>query len=72
MVSRPACISWKSAIKTQRYQVKFVNKDIDCAHRIGIADVAVEGLGGKVLWPRCSPWIKRLIGDPRDKNAQKS
>ena len=33
---------------------------------IGIAHVVVEAAGSKVLWPRCSPWMKRFMGDPFD------
>ncbi|MNR01990.1 hypothetical protein D3C85_1178260 [compost metagenome] len=45
VVSRPASIGWNGTFKTQIDQVEFVDKDVDYAHRIGIADVVVEALG---------------------------
>ncbi|MGF6317871.1 hypothetical protein ABIA60_004149 [Pseudomonas frederiksbergensis] len=45
MVSRPASIGWNGPFKPQIDQVKFVDKDVDYAHRVGIADVVVEALG---------------------------
>ncbi|RMT52413.1 hypothetical protein ALP46_200095 [Pseudomonas amygdali pv. myricae] len=45
MVSRSARFSGYSAFKTQGDQVEFIHKDIDNAHRIGVADVIVETLG---------------------------
>ena len=42
MVCRPAGFGWNDTIKTQRGQVKFVDEDVDHAHRIGIGDVIVE------------------------------
>lgn len=45
VVSRPACVSRNSPVKTQINQIKFVDKDVDYADRIGIADVVVEALG---------------------------
>ncbi|MNU45015.1 hypothetical protein D3C71_338480 [compost metagenome] len=45
VVSRPACVGWDSTVKTQGDQVEFIDKDVDYAHRIGIADVVVEALG---------------------------
>ena len=41
-LSRPASIG---TLKAQIDQVEFVDKDVDYAHRIGIADVVVEALG---------------------------
>ncbi|KPU56568.1 hypothetical protein AN403_1480 [Pseudomonas fluorescens] len=45
MVSRPASIGGNGTFKTQIDQVKLVDKDVDYAHRIGIADVVIEALG---------------------------
>ena len=45
MVSRPACVSRNSTVKTQTDQVEFIDEDVDYAHRIGIADVVVEAFG---------------------------
>ncbi len=45
VVSRPASVGWNGTFKTQIDQVEFVDKDVDYAHRIGIADVVVEALG---------------------------
>ena len=44
VVSGPASIGWNGTFKTQIDQIKFVDKDVDYAHRIGIADVVVEAL----------------------------
>jgi hypothetical protein len=44
VVSRPASIGW-NGITTQIDQVEFVDKDVDYAYRIGIADVVVEAFG---------------------------
>jgi hypothetical protein len=45
VASRPASIGWNGTFKTQIDQVEFVDKDIDYAYRIGIADAVVEALG---------------------------
>jgi hypothetical protein len=45
VVSGTACVSRNSTVKTQRNQLEFVDKNVDYAHRIGIADVVVEALG---------------------------
>ncbi|RMT38016.1 hypothetical protein ALP48_200092 [Pseudomonas syringae pv. solidagae] len=45
MVGRSARFSGDSAFKTQGDQVELIHKDIDNAHRIGVADVIVETLG---------------------------
>lgn len=48
MVSRPASIGRDGTFKTQIDQIEFIDKDVDYAHRVGIADVVVETLGSKV------------------------
>jgi hypothetical protein len=45
VVSRTTSIGWYCTVKTQIDQVELVDKDVDYAHRIGIADVVVEALG---------------------------
>jgi len=46
-VSGTACVSRNSTVKTQGNQIEFVDKNVDYAHRIGIADVVVEAFGKK-------------------------
>lgn len=68
--SHPASIGWNGAFKTQIDQVAFVDKDVDYTHRVVIADAVVEAPGNKVPWPRCSPSIKRFMGDPAMKFSE--
>ena len=45
MVSRPASFGWNGTFKAQIDQVEFVDKDVDYAQRIGVANLVVEALG---------------------------
>jgi hypothetical protein len=45
VISRTACVSGNSAVKTQGDQVEFVDENVDYTHWIGVADVIVEALG---------------------------
>ena len=45
MVSRSASVGWNGTVKTKFDQVKLIDEDVNCAHRVGIADVVVETLG---------------------------
>jgi hypothetical protein len=45
VLSGTACVSRNSIVETKGKQVEFIDKDVDYAHRIGIADVVVEAFG---------------------------
>jgi hypothetical protein len=62
MASRPASICRHGAFKTQCYQVKFVDKNVEYAHRIGIRDVIVEALWMDVALASMLTLDKALYG----------
>jgi hypothetical protein len=45
VVSSPPSIGGNDSFKTQLKQVEFVDKDVDYAHRIGIANLVAEAFG---------------------------
>src|SRR3954451_8551151 len=55
--------------KAQRFQVEFVNEDIDDADRIVLRHVVVQAGGKRCRCWRSSPSTKRFIPTPADRES---
>jgi hypothetical protein len=65
MISRPTSLLRHNTRKAQRFQVQFVNEDIDDADRIVFRHIIVEKLGEQNALPSVLTLDKALHQEPR-------